>query len=34
VSDVAQIALIEDSVGALIGLWEPIAADKKANGHG
>ena len=34
VSDVAQIALIEDSVGALVGLWEPIAANKKANGHG
>jgi len=34
VSDIAQIALIEDSVGALVGLWEPIAADRKANGHG
>jgi len=34
VSDVAQIALIEDSVGALVGLWEPIAANRKANGHG
>lgn len=34
VSDVARIALILDSVGAVVGLWEPIAADKKANGHG
>jgi uncharacterized protein len=33
VSDVAQIALIEDSVGALVGLWQPIASNKKANGH-
>ena len=34
VSDVARIALILDSVGAMVGLWEPIAADGKANGHG
>ena len=34
VSGVAQIALIEDSVGALVGLWQPIASNKKANGHG
>jgi hypothetical protein len=34
VSSVARIALIEDSVGALIGLWEPIELNMKANGHG
>ena len=34
VSGVARIALILDSVGAVVGLWEPIAADGKANGHG
>jgi predicted enzyme related to lactoylglutathione lyase len=34
VSDVARIALILDSVGAVVGLWEPVAADRKANGHG
>jgi predicted enzyme related to lactoylglutathione lyase len=34
VSDVAHIALILDSVGAVVGLWEPIVADRKANGHG
>jgi hypothetical protein len=33
VFDVARIALIEDSVGALVGLWQPIASNKKANGH-
>lgn len=33
VSGVARIALILDSVGAVVGLWEPIAADRKANGH-
>jgi predicted enzyme related to lactoylglutathione lyase len=34
VSGVARIALILDSVGAVVGLWQPIAADGKANGHG
>jgi len=33
VSGVARIALILDSVGAVVGLWEPIAVDQKANGH-
>lgn len=34
VSGVAHIALILDSVGAIVGLWEPIAPNMKANGHG
>jgi len=34
VSGIARIALIQDSVGALVGLWEPIEASMKANGHG
>jgi len=34
VSGVARIALILDSVGAVVGLWEPIAIETKANGHG
>jgi|SRR5689334_2999711 predicted enzyme related to lactoylglutathione lyase len=34
VSGIASIALILDSVGALVGLWEPIALTVKANGHG
>jgi predicted enzyme related to lactoylglutathione lyase len=34
VSGVARIALILDSVGAVVGLWEPIAADGKATGNG
>ncbi|HYC17445.1 MAG TPA: VOC family protein [Pseudolabrys sp.] len=34
VSGIARIALIQDSVGALIGLWEPIALNMKVNGHG
>jgi uncharacterized protein len=34
VSGVARIALILDSVGALVGLWEPIELNMKANGHG
>ncbi len=34
VSGIAQIALILDSVGALVGLWEPIELNVKANGHG
>ena len=34
VSGVARIALILDLVGAVVGLWEPIAAHGKANGHG
>jgi predicted enzyme related to lactoylglutathione lyase len=33
VSGIARIALILDSVGALVGLWEPIKIDMKANGH-
>ena len=34
VSGVARIALILDSVGAVVGLWEPIELNMKANGHG
>lgn len=34
VSGVARIALILDSVGAQVGLWEPIAADTKESAHG
>jgi len=34
VSGIARIALIQDSVGALIGLWEPIELNMKVNGHG
>jgi len=33
VSGVARVALILDSVGAVVGLWEPIAPATKANGH-
>jgi uncharacterized protein len=35
VSGIARIALILDSVGALVGLWESIEPDNAgANGHG
>jgi len=34
VTGIARIALIVDSVGACVGLWEPIRAQGKANGHG
>jgi len=34
VSGIARIALILDSVGAVVGLWEPIATETKASGHG
>jgi predicted enzyme related to lactoylglutathione lyase len=34
VSGIARIALILDSVGALIGLWEPIELDMTANSQG
>jgi hypothetical protein len=34
VSGVARIALTLDSVGAIIGMWEPIPASKGADGHG
>ena len=34
VTGIARIAVIADSVGACVGLWEPIAAEKKANRHG
>jgi len=34
VSGVARIALILDSVGALVGLWEPVELNMKVNGHG
>jgi uncharacterized protein len=34
VSGIAQIALILDSVGAQIGLWQPIEANTKKNAHG
>lgn len=33
VSGIARIALILDSVGALVGLWEPIEPNMKVNGH-
>jgi len=33
VSGIARIALILDSVGAVVGLWEPIGPSSKANGH-
>jgi uncharacterized protein len=31
VSGVARIALVQDPVGALIGLWEPLAADAEGS---
>jgi predicted enzyme related to lactoylglutathione lyase len=34
VSGVARIALILDSVGAQVGLWEPIEANAQENTHG
>ena len=34
VNGIARIALIMDSVGACVGLWEPIRAKGKVNGHG
>lgn len=34
VSGIARIALILDSVGAVVGLWEPIETETKANGNG
>ena len=34
VSGIARIALILDSVGAVVGLWEPIATETKVIGHG
>ncbi len=34
VSGIAQIALVLDSVGAQVGLWEPIEANAKENAHG
>ena len=34
VSGIAQIALILDSVGAQVGLWEPIQAKTTENAHG
>src|SRR5262245_43324056 len=34
VSGVARIALILDSVGALVGLWEPVELNMKVNGDG
>jgi predicted enzyme related to lactoylglutathione lyase len=34
VSGVARIALILDSVGAIVGLWEPMQANMRANQHG
>jgi hypothetical protein len=33
VSGIARIALILDSVGAHVGLWEPIAANMEENAH-
>jgi uncharacterized protein len=33
VSGIARTALILDSVGAVVGLWEPIELNIKANGH-
>jgi predicted enzyme related to lactoylglutathione lyase len=34
VSDIAQIALILDSVGALVGLWEPTQTSRRVIGDG
>jgi len=34
VSGIAQIALILDSVGAQVGLWEPVQAKTTENAHG
>lgn len=34
ITGIARIALILDSVGALIGLWEPIELNMRENGHG
>jgi predicted enzyme related to lactoylglutathione lyase len=34
ISGIARIALILDSVGAVVGLWEPLELNIKANGHG
>ncbi len=34
VSGIARIALILDSVGAQVGLWEPIEANTKESPHG
>lgn len=34
VTDIARIALILDSVGALVGLWESIETNMRVNGHG
>jgi predicted enzyme related to lactoylglutathione lyase len=34
VSGIARIALILDSVGAHVGLWEPIAANVEGSAHG
>jgi uncharacterized protein len=31
---IARIALVLDSVGALVGLWETVEADRRPNGHG
>ena len=33
VSGIARIALILDSVGAHVGLWEPIQAKMEENDH-
>ena len=34
VSGIARIALILDSVGAHVGLWEPIEGNTEENAHG
>ncbi|HEY6025035.1 MAG TPA: VOC family protein [Pseudolabrys sp.] len=34
VTGIARIALIVDSVGACVGLWEPIETKRKTNSHG
>lgn len=34
VAGMARIALIQDAVGALLGLWESRTADTKASAHG
>jgi predicted enzyme related to lactoylglutathione lyase len=34
VSAVARIALISDSVGAQVGLWEPLEASMEGKAHG
>jgi uncharacterized protein len=34
VADMARIAIIVDSVGAHLGLWQPLRQSARGNGHG